>query len=149
VQGQVAVLAWDTHKCCPAVTSLHAFPAAQMPLRGRTVYPCSPVARPEPSGKAAALLLYQSVLAVLPAIAPGAKQGVAAPLASAAVGNSFVIDLTQHGIRVAKDFAFLHEYAPFHCAAFVALRVHACMLQLCLTGSPYPAPTIQTFRAWH
>lgn len=65
-----------------------------------------------------ALLLYQTIIAVLPAVGPGSKQAVATPLTTASVGNSFVIDLTLHGIRAAKDFAFLHECAsPLPCRA--------------------------------
>ena len=130
MQGQVAVLGWDTHRCCIAATSLHAFPAAQLPVRGRTQFPANAVARQEPSGKAVALLLYQSVLAVLPAVGPGVKQGVATPLATAAVGNSFVIDLTQHGMRSARDFVFLRECVSLQAchvcaAASCSQRLHA------------------------
>lgn len=55
--------------------------------------------------------MYTTILAVLPAITPGVKQAVATQLATASVGNSFVIDLRLHGIRAAKDFTFLHECA--------------------------------------
>ena len=112
LQGQVAVLGWDTRRLAPVTTSLHSFSPTQLPTRGRTLFPCPPVARMEPSGRAVAILLYQSIIAVLPAVSPGVKQSVMTPHATATVGNSFVIDLTQHGIRSARDFTFLRECAP-------------------------------------
>lgn len=112
MQGQVAVLGWDTRRLTPVTTSLHSFSPTQLPTRGRTLFPFPPVARMEPSGRAVAVLLYQSIIAVLPAVSPGVKQSVMTTHATATVGNSFVIDLTQHGIRSARDFTFLRECAP-------------------------------------
>jgi hypothetical protein len=82
----------------------------------------------EPSGRAVAILLYHTILAVLPAISPGVKQSLGTPVSSAAVGNSFVIDLTMHGIRSAKDFTFLHECVTYLLLAALALLWPAMVL---------------------
>jgi hypothetical protein len=82
-----------------------------------------PVVDAEPSARCAAILLHQCFLAVLPAVAPGVKQQVACMHCAATVGNSFVIDLSSHGIRNAKGFAFLHGYAHTQQAAFAQVFV--------------------------
>eukprot|EP00892_Ulva_mutabilis_P007723 jgi/Ulvmu1/5322/UM022_0116.1 len=107
--GQVSVLAWDVKKHCPVPTSLHMFNMRQLPIRSKTIAVVPPVAAAEPSGRCVAILLHQSVLAVLPAVSPGVSQQVSCMHSAAAVGNSFVIDLASHGIRSARDVAFLHE----------------------------------------
>lgn len=108
-------------------TSLHMFNLQQLPIRTKTMALMPPVAAAEPSGRCVAVLLHQSVLAVLPAVSPGVSQQVACVHSAAAVGNSFVIDLTSHGIRNARDVAFLQE------CAHLSLLYHRkpCLLCLC------------------
>lgn len=106
----MSVLAWDVKKHCPVPTSLHMFNVRQLPIRSKTMALAPPVAVAEPSGRCVAVLMHQSVLAVLPAVSPGISQQVACMHSAAAVGNSFVIDLASHGIRTARDVTFLHEY---------------------------------------
>ena len=108
MQGQVTVMAWDVSKMVPVPTSLHMFSPHQLPKMSRSMVTRPPVIDTEPSARCAAILLHQSVLAVLPAVTPGVKQQVTCMHSAAAVGNSFVIDLNTHGIRNARDFAFLH-----------------------------------------
>lgn len=101
-------MAWDVGKMRPVPTSLHMFSPHQLPKMSRSIVTRPPVIDTEPSARCAAILLHQSVLAVLPAVSPGVKQQVTCIHSAAAVGNSFVIDLNTHGIRNARDFAFLH-----------------------------------------
>ena len=104
-------MAWEVSKMVPVPTSLHMFSPHQLLKMSRSMVTRPPVIDTEPSARCAAILLHQSVLAVLPAVEPGVKQQVTCMHSAAAVGNSFVIDLNTHGIRNARDFAFLHGYA--------------------------------------
>lgn len=113
LQGQVTVLAWDVCKLRPIPTSLHMFSPHQLPKMSRSMVTRPPVIDIEPTARCAAILLHQSCLAVLPAVTPGVKQQVTCMQSAAAVGNSFVIDLSTHGIRNAQDFTFLHGCASY------------------------------------
>jgi len=109
-QGRVAVLAWDAAALCVVSSSLHCFDASQLPTGGRTLFPRPELVRADPSGRCGAVLLLRSVLAVLPAVdARPAQGGIGCVDGAAAVGNSFVIDLVDMGIRCVRDFAFLHK----------------------------------------
>ncbi|KAL3135407.1 hypothetical protein ABBQ32_007589 [Trebouxia sp. C0010 RCD-2024] len=125
--AKLSVLDWDDNAHTIHTSSLHYFEGDPTLKMGRTVFPLGPKAVTDPQGRCAALLMFHTQLALLPAMetegleldlmmddpygegVEGAR-GAPAELVSATVGNSYVVNLAKMGIKQVKDIVFLHKY---------------------------------------
>ncbi|KAA6424198.1 MAG: cleavage and polyadenylation specificity factor subunit 1-like [Trebouxia sp. A1-2] len=125
--AKLSVLDWDDNAHTIHTSSLHYFEGDPSLRMGRTVFPMGPKVVTDPQGRCAAVLMFHTQLALLPAMetegleldlmmddpygegveGPG---GASTELVSATVGNSYVVNLAKMGVKKVRDIVFLHKY---------------------------------------
>ncbi|KAL0047613.1 hypothetical protein WJX82_007762 [Trebouxia sp. C0006] len=125
--AKLSVLDWDDNAHTIHTSSLHYFEGDPSLRMGRTVFPMGPKVVTDPQGRCAAVLIFHTQLALLPAMETEGLEldlmmddpygeGVEGPgrasteLVSATVGNSYVVNLAKMGIKKVRDVVFLHKY---------------------------------------
>lgn len=130
--AKLSVLQWDPFTSDMVPSSLHYFEGDESLKAGRQAFPRPPVAVTDPAGRCAAVVMLRHQLAVLPATesessalgmgddpyALGANFGAGSAAAvaagetvAAALGNSYVDNLSKMNIREIRDAAFLYGAA--------------------------------------
>jgi cleavage and polyadenylation specificity factor subunit 1 len=129
--AKLSVLQWDPFTSDMVPSSLHYFEGDESLKAGRQAFPRPPIAVTDPAGRCAAVVMLRHQLAVLPATesesaalgmgddpyALGANFGIGSAAAAAgetvaaALGNSYVDNLSKMNIREIRDAVFLHGAA--------------------------------------
>lgn len=172
-EARAVVCAWDARRGALAVTALHSWEGRPDLTDGRVSFPRGPLARADPQGRCAAVLLFHNRLAILPPAAaeeegmePGPEgalhsSGDLAPVLAPAPSSaaSYVINLAKRGIHEPRDVCFiggssgpvalvLHESLPAWSGSLHE-RKDTCMLTAIAIGGAKerPHPVLWTCRA--
>lgn len=129
--AKLSVLQWDPFTSDMVPSSLHYFEGDESLKAGRQAFPRPPIAVTDPAGRCAAVVMLRHQLAVLPAtesesaalgmgddpyalganIGTGSAAAAAGETVAAALGNSYVDNLSKMNIREIRDAVFLHGAA--------------------------------------
>lgn len=129
--AKLSVLQWDPFTSDMVPSSLHYFEGDESLKAGRQAFPRPPIAVTDPAGRCAAVVMLRHQLAVLPAtesesaalgmgddpyalganFGTGSAAAAAGEMVAAALGNSYVDNLSKMNIREIRDAVFLHGAA--------------------------------------
>jgi cleavage and polyadenylation specificity factor subunit 1 len=125
--AKLSVLQWDPFTSDMVPSSLHYFEGDESLKAGRQAFPRPPIAVTDPAGRCAAVVMLRHQLAVLPAtesesaslgmgddpyalganFGTGSAAAAAGETVAAALGNSYVDNLSKMNIREVRDAVFL------------------------------------------
>jgi cleavage and polyadenylation specificity factor subunit 1 len=129
--AKLSVLQWDPFTADMVPSSLHYFEGDESLKAGRQAFPRPPIAVTDPAGRCAAVVMLRHQLAVLPAtesesaalgmgddpyalganFGAGSAAAAAGETVAAALGNSYVDNLSKMHIREIRDAVFLYGAA--------------------------------------
>ena len=118
--AKLSVLQWDKTRHSLTPSSLHYFEGDESLKAGRESFPRPPRAIADPDGRCAAVVMFRHQIAILPAfqseseslgVLEGTNNAVENEGTIAAVGNSYVDNLSKIGIRDVRDAVFLNGVA--------------------------------------